>query len=83
MENLAELNSDFIDNLQDTDEKTRLKYIKYISSQIRKEAEIVGIQKARENANKKYGKFWRDRLNEEITYNKEDGTVISIIYHSL
>lgn len=82
MINLTELNSDFIDNLTGVDECTRLKYIRHISSEIREEAKTVGIQKARENANKKYGKFWRDRLNEELTYDK-DGIVISMIYHSL
>ena len=62
------LNADFIDSLSNTPEKTINKYLKTISKEISKEAKVLGIDKARQNANVKYGKFWRDRLTIKKIY---------------
>ena len=59
----------FIDGLSNTNEKVIDKYLKTISKEIGKEAKIIGIGKARQNANLKYGKFWRDRLTIKKIYN--------------
>ncbi len=59
----------FIDELPNTNEKIILKYLKIISREISKEAKLVGINKARQNANLKYGKFWRERLTIKKIYN--------------
>jgi hypothetical protein len=65
---MIEITEEFIDNLPNTDEKIIDKYTRYISKEIAKEALLIGIQKARQNANKKYGKFWRERLNFKKIY---------------
>lgn len=57
------LNKEFIDNLPKTPEKKIDKYIKQISKEIATNAKKIGIQEARKQANLKYGKFWRERLN--------------------
>lgn len=64
------LTEEFIDNLPFTDEKIINKYIKHISKGI-----AIKIQNgmldntARCEANKLYGKWWRDRLTEKKIYN--------------
>jgi len=63
------LSSVFIDELPYTNEKIILRYLKIISLEISKEAKLVGIDKARQNANLKYGKFWRERLTIKKIYN--------------
>jgi len=60
-----QLSESFINELPKTNEKTIDKYIWQISNEISKEANVIGIQKARQNANKKYGKFWRERLTSK------------------
>ena len=66
----------FIDTLQYTDEKIIDKYTKQISTELynlSKELEAKGDTNAHVNArceiNKKYGKFWRERLNIKKIYN--------------
>jgi len=59
----------FIDDLPKTDEKTINKYQRFISKQIKEYSKKVGFQKARQDANKKYGKFWRERLEAKKIYN--------------
>ncbi len=59
----------FIDELPNTNEKIIDKYLRTISKEIAKEAKVIGIQKARQNANIKYGKFWRERLTMKKIYN--------------
>jgi hypothetical protein len=59
----------FIDELPKTNEKIIDKYLCQISREIGKEAKTIGISKARQNANIKYGKFWRERLNAKKIYN--------------
>jgi hypothetical protein len=59
----------FIDELPNTNEKVIDKYLRTISKEIAKEAKVLGIQKARQNANIKYGKFWRERLTMKKIYN--------------
>lgn len=66
---LIELNESIIDNLPKLNEKIINKYQQQISREIKVESETLGIQKARQNANLKYGKFWRDRLEEKKIYN--------------
>jgi hypothetical protein len=56
------LSKEFIDNLLCTDAKIIDGYINVISKEIAEEAKVLGINKARQNANLKYGKFWRERL---------------------
>lgn len=58
----------FIDELPKTHHKIINEYLHIISSEIAKKASIFGIQKAREEANKKYGKFWRERLNNKKSF---------------
>lgn len=62
VENLSQINEEFIDNLPSIDYKIIQKYQKLISKSIAKEAKIIGIQEARRNANLKFGKGWRERL---------------------
>jgi hypothetical protein len=59
----------FIENLPNTNEKIIDKYLRQISREIGKEAKIVGIGKARQNANIKYGKGWRETLTAKKIYN--------------
>jgi len=59
----------FIDELPMTNEKVIYKYLRQISREIGKEAKVIGITKARQNANVKYGKFWRERLTIKKIYN--------------
>lgn len=59
----------FINELPNTNEKIIDKYLRIISNEITKEAKVIGIQKARQNANIKYGKFWRERLTMKKIYN--------------
>lgn len=64
------LSKEFIDNLSYTDEKIIDKYIKSISKEIAKNAELYcNIQEARKQANLKYGKQWRERLTMKKIYN--------------
>lgn len=58
----------FIDELPNTNEKIIDKYLRAISKEIGNNAKAVGLQKARENANIKYGKFWRERLTMKKIY---------------
>lgn len=65
-----------IDALPNTDEKIIDKYCKKISKELTalsKEFELIGDKdyhnKARAEINKKYGKFWRERLNIKKIYN--------------
>ena len=66
------LTEEFIDNLPYTDEKIIKQYIKHISKNI-----AIKIQNgmddstARCEANKLYGKWWRDRLTSKMIYNNE------------
>ena len=69
-------NSESINNLPNTDEKIIDKYIKQISTELyhlSKDFEAKGDTNAHINArheiNKKYGKFWRERLNSKKIYN--------------
>lgn len=62
----------FIDELPNTNEKIIDKYLRTISKEIAKEAKVLGIQKARQNANIKYGKFWRERLSNKKIYNSQN-----------
>lgn len=66
----------FIEALPYTDEKIIDKYTKQISTELyhlSKEFEANGDKNAHVNArceiNKKYGKFWRERLNMKKIYN--------------
>jgi hypothetical protein len=59
----------FIDALPNTDEKIIDKYLRTISKEIAQDAKILGIGNARQNANIKYGKFWRSRLTIKKIYN--------------
>ena len=66
----------FIDALPHTDEKIIDKYIKQISTELyhlSKEFEAKGDTNYHVNArceiNKKYGKFWRERLKMKKIYN--------------
>ena len=68
----------FIDALPHTDEKIIDKYTKQISTELyhlSKELEAKGDTNAHVNArceiNKKYGKFWRERLNVKKIYNSK------------
>ena len=68
--------NDFINNLPNTNEKIIDKYIKQISTELyhlSKDFEAKGDTNAHVNArceiNKKYGKFWRERLNSKKIYN--------------
>jgi len=70
------LSEEFIDNLPLTNEKIIDKYTKQISTELyhlSKEFEANGDTNAHVNArceiNKKYGKFWRERLNLKKIYN--------------
>jgi hypothetical protein len=70
------LSEEFIDNLPPTNEKIIDKYTKRISTELyhlSKEFEANGDTNAHVNArceiNKKYGKFWRERLNVKKIYN--------------
>ena len=65
---MQELNKDFIDNLPNTSESIINEYQKFISNEIKTNSISMGIQKARQEANKKYGKFWRERLNVKKIY---------------
>lgn len=56
------LNEQFINDLPNTDEKIITKYQKFISNGIARMAKEIGIQKARQQANLKYGKGWRETL---------------------
>ena len=58
----------FIDELPNTAEKIIVKYLRIISKEIGKDAKVIGLQKARQNANIKYGKFWRERLTMKKIY---------------
>ena len=65
----------FIDALPNTDEKIIDKYTKQISTELyhlSKEFEANGDTNAHVNArceiNKKYGKFWRERLSVSYTH---------------
>ena len=69
-------NSESINNLPNTDEKIINKYIKQISTKLyhlSKDFEAKGDTNSHINArheiNKKYGKFWRERLNSKKIYN--------------
>ena len=69
----------FIDALPHTDEKIIDKYTKQISTELyhlSKELEAKGDTNAHVNArceiNKKYGKFWRERLNVKKIYNSKN-----------
>jgi hypothetical protein len=64
-----ELNSEFINNLPYTDERIINKYIKLISKELvtisnnlKEKGDKNYHNNAREQINKKYGKFWRDNL---------------------
>ena len=65
----AIINKEFIDNLKPTNEKIIDKYLKAISKEISNETKLIGINKARQSANIKFGKFWRERLNSKKVYN--------------
>lgn len=67
-----ELTIEFIDNIPYTNEKVIDKYLRTISKEIGKDAKVLGIQKARQNANIKYGKFWRERLTMKKIYNTKN-----------
>ena len=78
MENKKEplMSAEFIDNLPLTNEKIINKYTKQISTELynlSKEFEANGDTNAHVNArceiNKRYGKFWRERLNLKKIYN--------------
>lgn len=58
----------FIDELPNTPEKVILKYLKTISREIAKDAKVIGLDKSRQKANLKYGKFWRERLTIKKIY---------------
>lgn len=69
----------FINELPNTDEKIIDKYTKQISKELyhlSKEFEANGDTNAHVNArceiNKKYGKFWRERLNTKKIYNSQN-----------
>ena len=69
----------FIDALPYTDEKIINKYTKQISTELyhlSKEFEVNGDTNAHINAryeiNKKYGKFWRERLNVKKIYSSKN-----------
>jgi hypothetical protein len=69
----------FIDALPHTDEKIIDKYTKQISTELynlSKELEANGDTNAHVNArceiNKKYGKFWRERLDMKKIYNSKN-----------
>lgn len=69
----------FIDALPHTDEKIIDKYTKQISTELyhlSKELEANGDTNAHVNArceiNKKYGKFWRERLNMKKIYSSKN-----------
>ena len=49
--------------------KPILKEIKVLSNQYKLEGHTDYHNKAREEINKKYGKFWRERLNMKKIYN--------------
>ena len=59
----------FIDSLHNTDEKIIDKYLRTISKEIAQDAKTLGLGKARQKANIKYGKFWRSRLTIKKIYN--------------
>jgi hypothetical protein len=76
---MIELTEEFIDSLPNTDEKIIDKYTKQISTELyhlSKEFEAKGDKNAHTNArceiNKKYGKFWRERLNFKKIYNSSN-----------
>lgn len=62
----------FIENLPNTNEKIIDKYLRIISREIDKEAKVIGIGKARQNANIKYGKGWRETLIMKKIYNRKN-----------
>lgn len=69
----------FINELPNTDEKIIDKYTKQISTELYnllKELEAKGDRNYHINArceiNKKYGKFWRERLNMKKIYNSSN-----------
>ena len=62
------LTKEDIDNLPNMDEKIIDKYLKTISKEIADNINIVGLQKARQNVNLKYGKYWRERLTIKKIY---------------
>ncbi len=62
------LTKEFIDNLPNTSESIIIEYQKFISNEIKTNSVTMGIQKARQEANKKYGKHWRERLNIKKIY---------------
>lgn len=64
----------FIENLPNTNEKIIDKYLRIISREIGKEAKIIGIGKARQNANIKYGKGWRETLTMKKIYNHKNSS---------
>ena len=66
------ITSEIIDNLEPCDERIVDKYLKQILKEVAAEAKIIGAQKARENANKKYGKGWRERLRIKKIYRKKN-----------
>jgi len=66
-----ELTKEFIDNLPKTDEHIITKYQKQISNEIALNGKLIGFNKARQQANLKYGKFWRDRLESKKIYKKD------------
>lgn len=66
-----ELNEKFISELPHSPEKVIDKYQKIISKEIKNNAEELGIQKARQLANIKYGKWWRTTLELKKIYTKD------------
>jgi len=66
------LNARFIDELPNKNEKIIDRYLRQISREIGREAKSIGITKARQNANAKYGKFWRERLISKKIYNSRN-----------
>jgi len=62
----------FIDELPKTNEKEIDNFLFQISQEIREQAKLIGITKARQNANIKYGKFWRERLCSKKIYNNHN-----------
>lgn len=64
-----DLSKEFIDTLEKTSEDTINRYQQIISLEIRINSEKFTITKARQIANLKYGKFWRDRLEDKKIYN--------------
>jgi hypothetical protein len=68
---MMQIDAAFIDNLPNSPEKVIDGYSIAISNEIAAEAKQTGIDKARQNANIKYGKFWRERLAFKKIYSKK------------